>query len=408
MLLFFLNVLPGVHFDLHLSKEHHIESTSVWSSVFGGAGTILTMACWRCTTAVFLDRICISETPDLKRDAIFSLAGILDKSESMLVLWDASFAERLWCVFEIAAFLKSKEKRDRTLVIYPTLTGPVSFAAYAMATIGFIPLVVVLSIHYHPQTAFPYTWYITGFVATVTAGTYAMCHVMRGLYRSIEVMQRQLLSLEVAQLKCTCCSTGTCARSGVCDKRVISACIAIWFGSTDDFVGYIRSTVVDVISAQLELNAFNVAWSVAMICPSMWGIFDMMQHACRVPHPNWLLMTVFLYLLLSTLLMCPVFVSWMKFLAYHLRHESRSRCGEVLTNSLMILCQMPVMVFGTGAYMTGNVFLTRHNETVVVMAMVAFLVPGWALMWFLYRRGNSGYLSRFISQQRLAQQGPNG
>ena len=67
----------------------HQGNSAVWSSVLGAAGTALTLACWRSRREVFLDRICISETDDLKAEAICSLAGILDKSESMLVLWDA-------------------------------------------------------------------------------------------------------------------------------------------------------------------------------------------------------------------------------------------------------------------------------------------------------------------------------
>ena len=119
-------------------------NSSVWSSALGVAGTILTLACWKSRKEVFLDRICISQTDGgLKTEAICSLAGILNKSESMLVLWDASFAERLWCVFEIAAFLKSKEHRDRPLVVCPTLTGPVSCAVFATATIAFIPVLVL-------------------------------------------------------------------------------------------------------------------------------------------------------------------------------------------------------------------------------------------------------------------------
>ena len=308
-------------------------------------------------------------------------------------------------MFEIAAFLKSKEKRERRLLICPTLTGPVSFAVYAISTIGFIPLLVAFPIDHHPQTAWPYVWYVTGFTTIVNATAYASCHIMRRFYRSIEVMQRQLLSLQIDQLKCSCCSTGKCARAQFCDRRVISECIGIWFGSSNSFAEYIRTTVVDAVTAQLEHDAFSFAWSVAIICPAMWGIFDFMQHALRPPHPDGLLISVCFYLMTTVFLICPVCVSWMKFLAYHLRHESRSRCGEVLTNSIMIFRMMPVLVFSMGAYMAGNVFLARYNETVFVIAIVAFLVPGWALMWFLYRRANSGYLSHFIWQQRLVQEG---
>lgn len=43
----------------------------------------------------------------------------------MLVLWDPTYVERLWCVFELAAFLKSRESGTATkLFIRPTILGP--------------------------------------------------------------------------------------------------------------------------------------------------------------------------------------------------------------------------------------------------------------------------------------------
>ena len=396
IVLFHFHVLPG--FDRHWEGQGN---SSVWSSVLGAAGTMLTLACWRSGKEVFLDRICISKTrEDLKAEAICSLGGILDKSESMLVLWNASFAERLWCMFEIAAFLKSKERRERPLVICPTLTGPVSFAVFATATIAFIPI-LVLPVYVEGES-FPYTWHITGFATAGVAGAYAACHVMRGLYRSIEVMQRQLLSLQVSKLKCSCCSRGLCVSSGgriFCDRQVISECIAAWFGSTENFEEYIRNEVVDVITTQLERNAFSDAWSFAVLSPAQWAIFDIVQYDVRRPSPNWGRFMAWLSIGLSVFMICPLLMSWCKYLAYRLRHESSSRCGEVLTNSLMILSASPVIIFGVGSFLIAE-FVPGWNLKPVVV--VAFLLPGWALMC-LFRRRGKGYLSQFIWQRRLVQ-----
>ena len=396
---FHLHVLPG--FDR--SWEASQGNCTVWSSALGAAGTILTLVAWRSRKEVFLDRICISTTrEDMKTEAICSLAGILDKSESMLVLWDASFAERLWCVFEIAAFLKSKEKRERPLVVCPTLAGPVSLAFFAMITMAFLPI-LVLPIHMEGVLLgnwFPYTWHIAGFATTGVAGAYACCHVLRGFYRSIEVMQTQLLSLQVSKLKCSCCSTGQCVSSGgrdICDRQVISECIATWFGSTEDFAEYIRSEVVDVITTQLERNAFSDAWGVAVLCPAQWAIFDLIQYDVRRPRPHWDMFMLFLCTGLTVLLVVPLLTSWSKFLAYRLRHESSSRCGEVLLNLLMILLASPVVVFALASFAIA-VFIPVWPLKPV--AVLAFLLPGCALMCLLRRCGN-GYLSQFIKQRRL-------
>ena len=394
IVLFHLHALPG--FDRHSEGQGN---SSVWSSTLGAAGTILTLACWKSRKEVFLDRICISQTEtDLKTEAIRSLAGILNKSESMLVLWDDCFAERLWCMFEIAAFLKSKKKQERPLVVCPTLTGPVSCAVFAMATIAFIPLLVLPT--YLEGALFPWAWHVAGFTATGVAGSYAYCHVLRRFYRSVEVMQRQLLSLQMAELKCSCCSTGECVRAGgrmACDRQVISECISIWFGSTQNFAEYIRTEVVDVISEQLERNSFSGTWSVAVLSPAHWAILDIMQFEVRRPDPDWVFFTLWLSVSLTVWLICPIYTSWCKFLAYRLRHESSSRCGEVFTNLLMILCASPVVAFGVGASLVGIIFPPDHWKA---GAVVAVLLPGWSFMWLLRRQGK-GYLSQYLRQQRL-------
>ena len=393
--LFQLHVLPGFE---RIPGEW---DDSVWSFALGVTGTMLSLACWRSRRKVFLDRICIDQSGDLQVEAICSLAGILHKSQSMLVLWDSSFTERLWCVFEIAAFLKSNEQRERPLVVCPTLTGPFSFALFATVTLAFIPVV-----------AFP-TFLVDGrfglalplacFATIGVANAYACCHILRGFYRSIEVMQRQLLSLQVSELKCSCCSTGKCTARGankaICDKQVIAECIAIWFGSTQDFEEYVQTEVVDVITEQLERRSFGDAWSVALLSPAQWALFDILQYEIRGRDPRWSWVMVWLSLMLSVFLISPMLTSWCKFLAYRLRHESSSRCGEFLTNSLMILYASPVITFGVTAFVIPYIL---PFESLRAAAVVAFVLPGWALMCLLRRRGK-GYLSEFIWQQRLAE-----
>ena len=120
--------------------------------------TLLLFCFGRPKQEVFFDRICIHPGDEaLKLDAIFSLAGILKESkdstkknqktrwtvtesqyhyyktchmcffssqtkrykrfdsiryQEMLVLWDQSWSSRLWCLFELAAFLKSTVDSD--------------------------------------------------------------------------------------------------------------------------------------------------------------------------------------------------------------------------------------------------------------------------------------------------------
>ena len=122
------------------------QAWSTWSLCIGFAATVITFFLWRPQQLVFLDRICISKNDkNLKTATIFSLAGILKKSDQMLVLWDPTWSERLWCVFELAAFLKSKEPGKGELLIRPTFLGPCSIFLFVCAFLVMVPAETVAS-----------------------------------------------------------------------------------------------------------------------------------------------------------------------------------------------------------------------------------------------------------------------
>ena len=92
MVLFSFGTLPGI--DRGWWRPADWE-WSCWSTSAGLVVASLVLTCWRSQTRVFLDCICISQNDDrLKTDAILSLAGLLKKSDSMLILWDPTWTER--------------------------------------------------------------------------------------------------------------------------------------------------------------------------------------------------------------------------------------------------------------------------------------------------------------------------
>ncbi|OLQ07433.1 hypothetical protein AK812_SmicGene9179 [Symbiodinium microadriaticum] len=76
-------------------------------------------------TQRFDERICISQSDEqLKGEALISLGAFLKCSDSMLVLWDPSYVGRLWCIFELAGFLHSRQRGMKPqLMIRPTVLG---------------------------------------------------------------------------------------------------------------------------------------------------------------------------------------------------------------------------------------------------------------------------------------------
>ncbi|CAE7188437.1 CAPN15, partial [Symbiodinium microadriaticum] len=96
-----------------------------WCSLVGSASYVLTLIFWRRSELVFVDRCCIHQTnPQLKAEGLVSLGAIIKSSDALLVLWDPTYAQRLWCMLELAAFLHSHpEKSLRQIVVQPTITG---------------------------------------------------------------------------------------------------------------------------------------------------------------------------------------------------------------------------------------------------------------------------------------------
>ncbi|CAJ1390748.1 unnamed protein product, partial [Effrenium voratum] len=87
---------------------------------FGAAAVSLFL--WRSRQMIFFDRMCIDTQPKQWRVAqILQIGAMLKRSKSLLVCWDESFAQRLWCMFELAAFMKAHPQPR--LIIRPTNVG---------------------------------------------------------------------------------------------------------------------------------------------------------------------------------------------------------------------------------------------------------------------------------------------
>ncbi|KAF4690886.1 hypothetical protein FOZ60_016721 [Perkinsus olseni] len=68
-------------------------------------------------TMVFLDKCCIPQNdPVAKSYGISRLADYLRVSNKLLILWSPDYLDRLWCVYELAVFLRTHKKEDVILV----------------------------------------------------------------------------------------------------------------------------------------------------------------------------------------------------------------------------------------------------------------------------------------------------
>eukprot|EP00438_Fugacium_kawagutii_P023952 Skav213222 [mRNA] locus=scaffold369:119199:120668:+ [translate_table: standard] len=293
MLLFCFHLLPG--FDRGRYYEW-----SVWCLGSGVLVVCLVTCLWRSQTQVFFDRICISNNSKLKAEAIVSLAGLLTKSDSMLILWDPTWTERLWCLFELAAFLKCKQNSRKTLLVRPVLLGPVSISLF-LSYIAFI--VPFLTVPLQPEGLSTFLYPIlSGLLLGVLAGYFAVS-TLRGYFRDLERMEQQLLSISFDRARCTCCDQNHVSPLGsamICDRKIVNKCVRRWFGSQQNFEETLRSEVLDILARDLNDRVFCTRWILAVTSPIMWAFMDLVaSFAEDFRRPDWWLWTGFAYLLLG-------------------------------------------------------------------------------------------------------------
>eukprot|EP00439_Symbiodinium_sp_Y106_P046293 s451_g5.t3 len=77
---------------------------------------------------VFLDRLCIAQHDDkLKEQGILGLAGFLDRSDILAVLWSPRYFKRAWCTYELGTFLREPGK-EKSVRIMPVKLAPTLIA----------------------------------------------------------------------------------------------------------------------------------------------------------------------------------------------------------------------------------------------------------------------------------------
>eukprot|EP00434_Breviolum_minutum_P009954 symbB.v1.2.008774.t1/scaffold549.1/size255684/15 len=261
---------------------------SIWGLTTGILVTLLLFCFGRPKQEVFFDRICIHPGDEaLKLDAIFSLAGILKESKEMLVLWDQSWSSRLWCLFELAAFLKSTVDSDskggaRILTVRPTWVGSCSIVAFLTLWINTLAFTTL------PVSGSGGTDILISLVGCmVLASVLGLSIVVafRSYFRSVALLEQKLQRTSFDTVRSMCCQCGHLDASGntlVCDREALKQCVALWFGSLEAFEEYIRSKVCNAVVHDLRSKVFTKMWTLQVSTPVLWGFMDLVATFIRI------------------------------------------------------------------------------------------------------------------------------
>eukprot|EP00438_Fugacium_kawagutii_P021616 Skav212200 [mRNA] locus=scaffold754:684013:685305:+ [translate_table: standard] len=379
MALFSNDLLPG------FSRAVPGAEAILWSPWSMATGLVVSVTCfifWRPQQEVFFDRVCISEDPELKAHAILSLAGMLKNSKEMLVLWDPSWSDRLWCLFELAAFLKCKktEGKEKVLIVRPTFVGPCSIAAFlavCAAMLGLTTLPMPLGfglVFLIPLVGLMFFGGVVGVFALAT---------FRAYFRSVQILEEKLRSKTFDTVRSSCCEINHINSSGrpvPCDRLIVEQCVTMWFGSIQAFEESFRSELSDVITEELRQNVFTQGWILKVSMPILWAFMDFVATNINIGH--WAIATEGSVLCLVVCVLCaPMFGEFGIFLTR--RYCRRATCcgggvfADVLVNLALILALEVIAALMGGLLLA--TYSTFHSSPASVRGFAVF-----GAFWSLY------------------------
>ncbi|CAK0876254.1 unnamed protein product, partial [Prorocentrum cordatum] len=297
----------------------------------------------------FVDKMCINQRdPREKERGVYSIGGFLQKSDFMLMLCTHRYFSRMWCTFEVAAWLRFKG------------VGSIVFLPPSDAVFTGVFFSIVLLTHFgvYVGTHFP------GVPISACAKLIALCAPLP-LVHSLRLVMRDLLSMpellrthDVAQTQCFCCQhkhvdpeTGSAL---MCDREKVYDAIDCWYGSgaprssleifeaagpsctaaaSRDGTARFNEDVQTKLAEALEVMvAQPVSYTSCLIAasPSMWYFLDQVTAiVLDGPYDAYLTFKRFLRILIISFILWPLVRANTVAMAKRFRHRGAGRCGEL-------------------------------------------------------------------------------
>lgn len=380
-------MLEGDELDEHQPMEYL--DMAPWALGAGCIVSILVLFLWPAPGSIFVDRICIhQEDPDLKGKGIISIGGFIRYSRDMMVLWDSTYVERLWCIFELAAFLRSQDDDpSKRLCVRPTFLGPCVFALYVSWAVGCLTSFLLLD----TSLVILIMWMFGFLVVLAVFG-----HALRSHQRSIHQMLHQLKEFRIENTKSQCCTMGHRNPHDqnplTCDREILMQCIAEWFGNVEKFEEEVRSRVRIALEKGLGNAGMPYLWGIAAVCPFMWTQLDAIAGRLRAGRGDWAA-KIAIYTVVAWLGIVPLVLP----LAFTLTKQFRRR-------RRWIICDLGVTVMVTAAVVLFIVLLYLIYAGVAMLVPIRFLGPSiyavvLSVVGFLTWRHQSWRFARWANEQ---------
>ena len=178
---------------------------------------------------VFLDGVCINQfDPIQKKQGIDSFETVLLKADEFHVLWSPEYFARLWCIFELAAYISHKGMQS--IRVFPVLQDPlilsISAVVWLVAVAHWITYCGITNlVSEEHRAALEYSSY-----AICSLLLFVPFHLAKTWTQTSRKLLQQLTHFDMAAVDCKEAS----------DMEYIKGRIVAWYGSVDDFCAHVR------------------------------------------------------------------------------------------------------------------------------------------------------------------------
>ena len=192
---------------------------------------------------------------------------------------------------------------------------------------------------------------ILGVVLFASISGYFIVAVFRQYFHQVEQLKEKMRNFSFDNSKCYCCDVGH-GEDGdqiMCDRQILKGCVCTWFGREEVFEDFIRSKVMEKVSADLENRVLSRTWSLAICVPMLWTFCDLFASWAAVGDYGEafpLLLEGFVLWFLAS----PIITGWVTLVSWKYCHEAESRACEIMKNFGVLLLGMLGIIFVTFSY----------------------------------------------------------